>query len=59
MEPGYTIRAAQPGDVEAIVALCREHAALEGADYAPEGKATRLPATPLRYSSGLVVPGGQ
>lgn len=44
MDPGYTIRAAQPGDVAAIVALCREHAAFEGADYAPEGKATRLTA---------------
>ncbi len=42
MSARYAIRAPQRGDIDEIVALCREHATFERADYAAEGKAVRL-----------------
>jgi ribosomal protein S18 acetylase RimI-like enzyme len=38
LAPGVQIRAAQPEDLEAVVALCAEHAAFERASFSSEGK---------------------
>jgi ribosomal protein S18 acetylase RimI-like enzyme len=38
----YIIRYARKADIGAIVRLCEEHAAYEGADYSPEGTAEQL-----------------
>jgi GNAT superfamily N-acetyltransferase len=40
--PGSQIRPARPEDLEAIVALCGEHAAFEQAAFSAEGKAEML-----------------
>jgi L-amino acid N-acyltransferase YncA len=40
----YRIRRARPEDMDALIALCAEHAAYERADYQPAGKAQRLAA---------------
>jgi GNAT superfamily N-acetyltransferase len=37
-----TVRGVKPSDVEALVALCAEHANYERATYSPEGKAALL-----------------
>ena len=55
MDAGHTIRAAQPGDIEAIVALCGKHAAFEGADYATRGRAAYL-GTQIRSAMVAVAP---
>ncbi len=38
----YCIRAVSRHDLEALIELCAEHAAYEGARYEPEGKASAL-----------------
>src|ERR1700730_7122447 len=38
----YFIRAASPSDIEALIELCAEHAAYEGASYDPRDKGERL-----------------
>ncbi|HTN36696.1 MAG TPA: GNAT family N-acetyltransferase [Arachidicoccus sp.] len=39
---GYCIRAADPGDLDSLILLCREHAVYEGATYYIEGKKVLL-----------------
>lgn len=40
--PTYLIRTALPGDIDALIELCAEHAAYEGASYDPRGKREHL-----------------
>lgn len=38
----FVIRSASPSDMDALIELCAEHAAYEGAPYGPQGKARSL-----------------
>jgi GNAT superfamily N-acetyltransferase len=54
----FVIRAASPGDMDALIELCAEHATYEEAPYDPQGKATCLAhalfATPARLHAWVV-----
>jgi ribosomal protein S18 acetylase RimI-like enzyme len=41
MSPGIQVRPVEPGDLNALLALCREHAAYEKADFVENGQAGR------------------
>jgi len=54
----FVIRPASPDDMDALIELCAEHAAYEGARYDPQGKASSLAralfATPARLGRRAV-----
>jgi ribosomal protein S18 acetylase RimI-like enzyme len=54
MNPAYTIRQAEPKDLDQLIDLCEAHAEYENSAYTRDGKAEKLAKHLFSDSTGLV-----